>query len=92
MPGRRKSGNCSVWDGKGTSPNAVLVQVWTAISTFVLVAILKKRLRLEMDMYRILQILSLHLFEKVPICQLLTDSPTQIGDQPQPNQLNLFDL
>jgi hypothetical protein len=76
----------------GTSPNAVLVQVWTAISTFVLVAILKKRLRLEMDMYRILQILSLHLFEKVPIFQLLTDSPPQIGDQPQPNQLNLFDL
>lgn len=76
----------------GTSPNAVLVQVWTAVSVFVLVAILKKRLRIDLDMYRILQILSLHLFEKVPVFQLLTDSPAQIDDRTQRNQLVLFDL
>jgi len=76
----------------GTSLNAVLTQVWTAISVFVLVAILRKRLRLDLDMYRILQILSLHLFEKVPVVQLLTESPTQIDNLNDPNQLSLFGL
>ncbi len=58
----------------------------------MLVAILRKRLRIDMDMYRILQILSLHLFEKVPVSQILTDSPTQINDLNDPNQLSLFNL
>jgi len=76
----------------GTSSNAVLVQVWTAISAFVLVAILRKRLRIEMDMYRILQILSLHVFEKVPIYQLLTETKPQIDEDETSNQLTLFNL
>jgi hypothetical protein len=76
----------------GTSANAVLVQVWTAISAFVLVAILRKRLRLEMDMYRILQILSLHVFEKVPIYQLLTEAKAPISEDADCNQLTLFNL
>ena len=76
----------------GTSSNAVLVQVWTAISAFVLVAILRKRLRIEMDMYRILQILSLHVFEKVPIYQLLTETKSQIDEDETCNQLTLFNL
>jgi len=76
----------------GTSSNAVLVQVWTAISAFVLVAILRKRLRIEMDMYRILQILSLHVFEKVPIYQLLTEQKSQIDEDATCNQLTLFNL
>jgi len=76
----------------GTSSNAVLVQVWTAISAFVLVAILRKRLRIEMDMYRILQILSLHVFEKVPIYQLLTETKPQIDEDETSNQLTLFTL
>ena len=76
----------------GMSSNAVLVQVWAAISAFVLVAILRKRLRIEMDMYRILQILSLHVFEKVPIYQLLTEQKAQIDEDTTCNQLTLFDL
>jgi len=76
----------------GTSSNAVLVQVWTAISAFVLVAILRKRLRIELDMYRILQILSLHVFEKAPIYQLLTETKAQIGEDATCNQLTLFNL
>jgi hypothetical protein len=76
----------------GTSANAVLVQVWTAISVFVLVAILRKRLRIEMDMYRILQILSLHVFEKAPICQLLTEAKSSINEDAACNQLTLFNL
>ena len=76
----------------GTSDNAVLVQVWTAISVFVIVALLRKRLRIEMDMYRILQILSLHVFEKVPIHQLLTEAKPQTVEDANCNQLTLFNL
>jgi|SRR5215468_2420819 len=56
----------------GTSENAVRVQVWTAVSVYVLVSILKKRLQLSASLYTILQILSLSLFEKTPILQLLS--------------------
>jgi transposase len=56
----------------GTSENAVRIQVWIAISVYVLVSILKKRLRLSASLYTILQILSLSLFEKVPILQVLS--------------------
>ncbi len=59
----------------GTSENAVRIQVWTAISVYVLVSILKKRLHLSASLYTILQILSLSLFEKVPILQLLSQQP-----------------
>ncbi len=59
----------------GTSPNAVRIQIWTAIAVYLLVALLKKRLRLEASLYTILQILSLTLFEKMPISQALAQLP-----------------
>jgi hypothetical protein len=59
----------------GTSPNAVRVQIWTAITVYLLVAILKKRLQLDASLYTILQILSLTLFEKMPILQALAQLP-----------------
>jgi len=59
----------------GTSENAVRIQVWTAISVYILVSILKKRQRLSASLYTTLQILSLSLFEKVPILQLLSQQP-----------------
>ena len=59
----------------GTSSNAVHTQIWTAIAVYLLVAILKKRLRLDPSLYTILQILSLTLFEKTPILQALSQQP-----------------
>ena len=59
----------------GTSPNAVRTQIWTAIAVYLLVAILKKRLHLEASLYTILQILSLTLFEKMPISKALAQLP-----------------
>jgi len=59
----------------GTSPNAVRTQIWTAIAVYLLVAILKKRLHLDASLYTILQILSLTLFEKMPISQALAQLP-----------------
>jgi IS4 transposase len=58
----------------GTTPNAVQTQIWIAVCVYVLVAIVKKELRLECSMYQILQILSISLFEKVPIQQALTSN------------------
>jgi hypothetical protein len=58
----------------GTSENAVKTQIWIAISTYVLVAIMKKRLKIDLTLYTILQILSISLFEKKPIYQVLTDN------------------
>jgi len=57
----------------GTSENAVKTQIWIAISVYVLIAIIKKRLSVELSPYTILQILSITLFEKVPLVQMLTD-------------------
>jgi len=59
----------------GTSPNAVRTQVWSAIAVYLLAAILKKRLHLNASLYTILQILSLTLFEKMPISQALSQLP-----------------
>jgi hypothetical protein len=56
----------------------VRIQVWIAIAVYVMVAILKKRLRLSASLYTILQILSLTLFEKTPILQALAQQPSQI--------------
>jgi IS4 transposase len=56
----------------GTSPNAVRTQIWSAVAVYLLVAILKKRLHLDSSLYTILQILSLTLFEKMPISQALS--------------------
>ena len=76
----------------GTNPNAVKTQVWTAISVYVLVAIIKRELKVERSLYEILQILSLTLFEKTPIFQALTLEKLQDPEGPAPNQLKLFDL
>jgi hypothetical protein len=62
----------------GTSQNAVRTQIWIAISVYLLVAILKKRLHLDLSLYTILQILSLTLFEKTPISQALSQPPLSI--------------
>lgn len=74
----------------GTSPNAVTTQIWVAISVYVLVAIVKKRLYLERSLHSILQILSLSLFEKIPILQALSGPELYEIDQNFCNQLNLF--
>ena len=58
----------------GTSENAVKTQIWIAVSVYVLVAIMKKRLHLDLELYTILQILSVTLFEKTPLLQMLTCS------------------
>jgi len=76
----------------GTSENAVKIQIWVAVSVYVLVAIVRKRLDLEASLYQILQILSVTLFEKTPILQALQASDSQ-EELPDPgNQLILFDL
>lgn len=74
----------------GTSENAVKTQVWIAIAVYVLVAIVKKRLGSEASLYTILQILSLTLFEKTPIDQLLAMADNEAGNVELPNQLDLF--
>ena len=76
----------------GTNDNAVRVQVWIAISVYVLVAIVRKELGVDRSLSAILQILSLTLFEKTPIFQVLSESKSQNPEPPFPNQLNLFDL
>ena len=72
--------------------NAVKTEIWIAVSVYVLVAIVRKRLALEASLYQILQILSLTLFEKTPILQALQVSDSQ-EELPDPgNQLILFDF
>jgi len=74
----------------GTTENAVKTQIWIAISVYVLVAIVKKRLKIEASLYTILQILSLTLFEKTSLNQLLKNNENQTRDTQEDNQLNLF--
>jgi len=76
----------------GTSQNAVKTQIWIAIAIYVLIAIIKKQLKLEQSLYTILQILSVTMFEKTPILQLFAtlDCKKETGDSH--NQLLLFDL
>ncbi len=74
----------------GTTENAVKTQIWIAISTYVQVAIVRKRLGIEADLYTILQILSLSLFEKTPLLQLLTKPPPRTDDPAPSNQLILL--
>ena len=76
----------------GTSENAVKTQIWIAVSVYVLVAIVRKRMSLESSLYQILQILSLTLFEKTPILQALQASDFQEESLDPGNQLNLFDF
>ncbi len=75
----------------GTSENAVKSQIWIAVSVYVLVAILKKRLNLSASLYEILQILSLTMFERTPLDQLLARIPPSSNLLENPNQLILFD-
>jgi len=76
----------------GTSENAVKTQIWIAVSVYVLVSIIKKQLKIDITLYTFLQILSVTLFEKVHILQLVTNSRKLIIDTESCNQLNLFDL
>ena len=75
----------------GNSENAVKTQIWIAISVYVLVAIIKKRLNLDMSLYTILQILSVSLFEKTPILQALSSNDYKNDEGGCCNQLMLFD-
>ena len=74
----------------GTSENAVKTQIWIAVSVYVLVAIVKKRLHLDASLYELLQVLSLTMFETTPLHQLLTLAPQMYSPSPSDNQLNLF--
>jgi Domain of unknown function (DUF4372)/Transposase DDE domain len=76
----------------GTSENAVKTQIWIALSVYVLVAIVKKRLRLDVSLYKLLQILSVTLFEKTPISLAVFDVGSQFDQIDDGNQLQLFDL
>jgi len=75
----------------GVTENAVKTQIWIAITVYVLVAIVKKRLNSEASLYTILQILSLTLFEKTPIDQLLKNIDTEMNAEQIDNQLYLFE-
>jgi transposase len=74
----------------GTSENAVKTQVWIAVSVYVLVAIMKKRLNLQESLYTILQILSVSVFEKISLYQLVTDNDYKSLNPLSCNQLKLF--
>jgi len=76
----------------GTSENAVKTQIWIAVSIYVLVAIIKKRLKLDIPLYTFLQILSVIVFEKVTLLQLVTESEYTNQDDYCSKQLNLFEL
>ncbi len=76
----------------GTSENAVKTQIWIAVSVYVLVAIVRKRLGLEVSLYQILQILSVTLFEKTPLLRALQPSDSEEDLGALDNQLNLFTL
>ena len=76
----------------GTSANAVRTQIWIAVSTYLLVAIVRKRLGLRASLYQILQILSVTLFEKVPILRALEAPSSQDDLLRNPNQLILFNF
>lgn len=76
----------------GTTDNAVKTQVWIAISIYVLVAIVKKELKIKRSLYEILQILSLTLFEKTPLFEALNAQIEPFSKPSLPNQLTLFDL
>ena len=74
----------------GTSENAVKTQIWIAVSVYVLVAIIKKRLNIRADLYTIFQALSLTLFEKIPLIQLLPEVESNDETNEQDNQLILL--
>jgi hypothetical protein len=75
----------------GTSENALKTQIWIAVSTYVLVAIMKKRLKIDSTLYTILQVLSLSLFEKMPVLQALTAGHYKNEITSKHIQMNLFE-
>jgi len=76
----------------GTSENAVRTQIWIAISVYVLVAIVKKELNLEISLHTLLQVLSVTLFEKMPLQQAVADLALVTNDDVMTNQLKLFEF
>jgi hypothetical protein len=76
----------------GTSINAVKTQIWIAISAYLLVAIARKRLGIERDLYTILQVISVYAFERVPLAEALSENGHTSIDAALRNQLQLFDL
>jgi transposase len=74
----------------GTSENAVKTQIWTAVAIYVLVAIVKKELHLDASLYTLLQIISVTVFEKMPLQQALTENAHPSNNLVNPNQLNLL--
>lgn len=76
----------------GRSPNAVKIQIWTAVATYVLIAIVKKQLGLKHSLYTILQILSTSLFEKTPVPLVFQRYDDEISNRANPNQLTLFEI
>jgi IS4 transposase len=76
----------------GTSENAVKTQIWIAVSVYVLVAIIKKKLQLDASLYTLLQILSVTLFEKMPLQQAFPATEYSLPDDMLRNQLNLFTI
>lgn len=76
----------------GTSPNAVKTQIWIAVTTYLMVAIIHKQMKLPGTLHRTLQLLSVHPFEKVTLNELLTESDHRTSDDRERNQLNLFEL
>ena len=75
----------------GTTDNAVKTQIWIAVSVYVLVAIVKKRLNISASLYEMLQILSLTMFEKIPLDQLLAKAVMEDIHASSANQLILFE-
>lgn len=76
----------------GTSENALKTQIWIAISIYVLMAIIKKQLKINLSLYTFLQIMSVSIFEKVHILQLVTENTCRNLDNSPYKQLELFDL
>jgi IS4 transposase len=74
----------------GISENAVKTQIWIAVSVYVLVAIVRKRLRLEVSLYTLLQVLSVTVFEKMPIQSAILATPDRFNGAEDSNQLKLF--
>ena len=74
----------------GISENAVKTQIWIAVSVYVLIAIVRKRLRLEVSLYTLLQVLSVTVFEKMPIQSAILATPDRFDDVEDSNQLELF--
>lgn len=76
----------------GYSPNAVKTQIWIAVCTYLLVALLKKQLKSNLSLYEITQIISVSAFDKTPLNELLTINSKNANQNIFSNQLNLFDL